>query len=330
MTTTEAATTNETSTPELTSADGSGADSPTSRWGRAKKRMASVGQTSAGSGSPQWSQPVAVTVLFLLSLSAIWLLVYAVFLSGLQEHSAQHRLYSSIRYSLAEELAPFGGQITPGTPVAVLQIPAAGIDRAVIVEGTTSGVLRDGPGHQQNTPLPGQVGVSVVMGRSVTFGAPFRHVPSLQVGDPITVTTGQGVFHYTVTDVRGNGDPLPPTLGPSASRLTLVTSRGSGWRDGWAPSHPVFVDATMHGKVQAAPSGRPSVIAPDATVMHSDSGGLFALVLWLQALLIVSCAFVWARMKWGYWQAWLAGVPAILAVVWLTSSDLLRLLPNLV
>jgi sortase A len=280
--------------------------------------------------SPSATSTVVVTALAMLSLAAVWLLVYAVGLSGLQERSAQHRLYASIRYSLSQEVTPFGGAIKPGTPVAVLNAPQAGITREVVVEGTTSGVLRDGPGHQQNTAFPGQAGVSVLMGRSVTFGAPFRQVASLHAGDLITVTTGQGVFRYTVTDSRGNGDPLPPTLAATASRLTLVTSRGSGWRSGWAPSSPVFVDATMTGHVQPAPAGRPATVSAASTEMHADTGGLVALVLWLQALLLVAAAIVWARIRWGRWQTWVAGAPAMLAVVWLISGEALRLLPNLV
>jgi sortase A len=92
----------------------------------------------------------------------------------------------------------------------------------------------------------------------------------------------------------------------------------------------VFVDATMSGHVQPAPSGRPATISPAAMVMHGDSGGLVALVLWLQALLVVAAAVVWARIRWGRWQTWAAGAPAVLAVVWVASSEALRLLPNLV
>jgi sortase A len=286
--------------------------------------------TTVAQPAPSATSTVVVTALAMLSLTAVWLLIYAVGLSGLQERSAQHRLYASIRYSLSQEVTPFGGAIKPGTPVAVLNAPQAGISREVVVEGTTSGALRDGPGHQQNTAFPGQAGVSVLMGRSVTFGAPFRHVASLRAGDTITVTTGQGVFRYVVTDSRGNGDPLPPTLSATASRLTLVTSRGTGWRSGWAPSSPVFVDATMTGHVQPAPSGRPVTISAASTEMHSDTGGLVALVLWLQALLLIAAGIVWARIRWGRWQTWIAGAPALLAVVWLISSEALRLLPNLV
>ena len=37
-----------------------------------------------------------------------------------------------------------------------MQIPAIGLHDVVIVEGTDSGDLRDGPGHRRDTPLPGQ------------------------------------------------------------------------------------------------------------------------------------------------------------------------------
>ncbi|MBV9487515.1 MAG: class E sortase [Frankiaceae bacterium] len=265
----------------------------------------------------------------MLSVTAVWLLIYGVFLSGIQERSAQHRLYSQLRFSLAQEVAPLGGAIKPGTPLAVISMPAAGLNRAVVVEGTTSTVLRDGPGHQQNTPLPGQLGWSVLMGRSVSFGAPFKDIGSLHPGDIITATTQQGTFHYSVINVRHNGDPLPPPVPDGGGRLTLVSSQGSGWRAGWAPSHEVFVDAALKEKALLAPAGRPTVIAPSATAMHSDTSGLESLVLWLQALLIVGGATVWASSRWGLWQAWLAGAPVILALVWVVSSNVFRLLPNL-
>jgi sortase A len=316
--------------PAVTDPAEAGADPPpTSQWKRLTQRVTPKPRPATAT-PPSAVSTIVVTVLALLSLLAVWLLAYALGLSGLQERSDQHRLYATIRYSLSQETAPLGGAIKPGTPVAVMTAPQAGLRRVVVVEGTTSGVLRDGPGHQQNTALPGQPGVSVIMGRSVTFGAPFRHVASMQVGATIVVTTGQGVFRYTVTDVRGNGDPLPPTLSPTASRLTLVTSGGSGWRDGWAPNHQVFVDATMSGHVQPAPSGRPATIALAATEMHADAGGLVALVLLLQGLLIVGVCAVWARARWGRWQAWLAITPVVLAILWVASSEALRLLPNLV
>jgi len=43
----------------------------------------------------------------------------------------------------------------------------------VVVGGTSAGDLESAPGHRRDTALPGQVGVSLIYGRAVTFGAPF-------------------------------------------------------------------------------------------------------------------------------------------------------------
>jgi sortase A len=39
---------------------------------------------------------------------------------------------------------------------------------------------------------------------------------------------------------------------------------------------------------------------------------------------------VWARARWGTGQAWLIGLPLMLAVLWGSSGNVLMLLPNLV
>ena len=64
----------------------------------------------------------------------------------------------------------------------------------------TNGDLLDGPGHLRTTPLPGAIGTSVVMGRSTTYGAPFRKITTLRPGDPITVLGAQGTVTYIVKD----------------------------------------------------------------------------------------------------------------------------------
>ncbi len=83
-------------------------------------------------------------------------------------------------------------------PVGLLQIPKIGLDK-VIVEGTSTADLRQGPGHYLGTPLPGQQGNAAIAGHRTTYGAPFYNLNELAVGDPITVTTTQGVFTYQVT-----------------------------------------------------------------------------------------------------------------------------------
>ncbi len=261
---------------------------------------------------------------------AAWAVLYVLVFSNIQHDRAQHKLYATYRAQLAQALAPLGGVIAPGTAVAVISIPDAGLTNEVIVEGTTSGDLEAGPGHLRNTPLPGQPGISVIFGRSVSFGGPFKHIAALQPGEDISVTTGQGTFTYQVDDVRHPGQliPAPPKTG---SRLTLVTSEGSGWRAGWSPSQTVYVDATLHGKTQPNPGGGLSSTSSSEKVMatETDPVTLMQIVLWLQLLAVVVCLIAWVQTRWARGQLWLVGLPIVLAVLWGLSTTAVRLLPNL-
>ena len=76
----------------------------------------------------------------------------------------------------------------------------AGLENVVVVEGTSSSDLLEGPGHLRDSPLPGQLGESIVMGKSATAGAPFGGIARLRKGDVINVTTGP-----REVPVRGGG-----------------------------------------------------------------------------------------------------------------------------
>ena len=273
---------------------------------------------------------VLIPVTATLTVLAVWFLMYAFVLTGLEEHGKQARLYDRFRVELAGETAPLGGTIRPGAPVALISAPGLGGHKLVVVEGTTSGVLRMGPGHLMNTPLPGQSGTSVFLGRSVTFGGPFRHLSGLRRGERVTVTTGQGVFVYRVTDIRYPGERGPAPLAADQSRLTLVSSVSGGWRSGWAPSRAVFVDAMLvRGTVQPSPAGRPSSVSAASRPMGVDAGGLLPLILWLDGLVVAVALAVWCWFRWGRRQTWMVGVPVFVALLWGTSGALTDFLPNL-
>jgi len=277
---------------------------------------------------PLW---VTVSVWVCLGLAAlsIWALFYALALSGLQALRSQTQLYAQFREELSLATAPLGGAITPGSPVAVINAPQVGIHQLVVVEGTTAGQLQAGPGHRRDTPLPGQVGTSVLLGRSVMFGGPFGSIAELRPGQTLTVVTGQGSYVYTVEDRRRSGDKLPSPLASDGSRLELITSEGSGWESGWAPTHLLYVDALLKGQASASPPGRPTAITVAELPMHADTGALVLVVLWLQILVAASLAMVWLALRWGRWQAWLVGVPVVLACLWGMTSTAVQLLPNL-
>lgn len=268
----------------------------------------------------------ASTVLVALSLLLVWALLYLFVLSGLEQGRAQSALYQDLRTQLAEGTAPTEAPIDPGAPVALLSIPDAGVEDAVVVEGTRPEQLQDGPGHQLGSVLPGQQSVSVIAGRSLSFGAPFRDIASLDPGDAVTVTTGQGTFTYRVIGVRRPGDPVPPTLEAGDGRLTLRTTL----RSGLSASDVVFVDADLtDGAVPARTKAAPD---PDTGQVESRGGTttLALLALALQVFVLSLVGFAWAWSRWSRTGAWIAAGPCVVGALWLCSSLGSRLLPGLV
>ncbi|MGW3953462.1 sortase domain-containing protein [Streptomyces sp. NPDC004752] len=234
--------------------------------------------------------------------------------------------YAALRGTLANGVAPVGGAVAPGTPVALLNIPALHL-REVVREGSTAQDLSRGPGHRRDTPLPGQAGVSVIMGRQTTFGGPFLHLRELRPGVEFTVTTGQGKHTYRVLGLRRGGDPQPAASAAGHGRLTLVTADGTPFM----PRGILRVDADLVSQVQAtpAPSVGPGALPQDETPMAVQSSAWLPLVLWGQGLVLVAVAIAWSHARWGRRHTWVFGVP-LLGVLGLTVADqAAALLPNL-
>jgi len=268
-------------------------------------------------------------VLLAVAVLIGWFLVYLFVLSGIEQGHAQSALYHQLRTELAEGTAPTGAPIEAGSPVALLSIPDAGVDDVVVVEGSRSAQLQDGPGHVLGSVLPGQQGVSVLAGKSLSFGAPFADVAGLSYGAPIVVTTGQGVFAYEVVSVRTKGDPVPAAPPADGSRLTLITSARGGGLGGLQASETLYVDATLtDGAVAPGPVATRD---PGAELMSvgADTSTLALLALALQVLVLTLVGFFWAWISWSKGAAWIAGGPCVLAAVWLVSSIGSRLLPAL-
>ncbi|GGO83178.1 sortase [Wenjunlia tyrosinilytica] len=240
--------------------------------------------------------------------------------------------FAELRKQLALGTAPVGQTgsdghlLRPGTPVAVLRIPALGL-REVVFEGTTSGVLVSGPGHRRDTPLPGQAGTSVVMGRQWGYGSPFNHIDRLQTGLEIRVATGQGKHVYRVTAVRRAGDPVPAPLTAGHGRLTLITATGAPY----TPSGVLRVDADLVTPAQPSPARplAPGAVSEAERPLGGDGSAWLPMALWSQLLLAAVAAVVWARRRWGQWQAWIVGFPVLSALGIAVCGAATRLLPNL-
>ena len=290
--------------------------------------------------SPLWSYVISVTTgMALLCLGFVFLLIVG---SPFQAARDQQVLYSDLRKSLAEGTAPvseltFDGQpLAVGAPVAVLGLPSIGKE-FVVVEGTASSQTMSGPGHRRDTVLPGQAGISIVMGRQSAFGGPLGSIGQLAPGAEITVTTGQGFATYVVDGVRRAGDLAPQPLAAGGARLTLISAEGMSY----LAEATVRVDATLVSSsadgttidkvpFPAGPRAVTTASLPEAEKpMSGDTSQAFGLVLWAQAFLLAALFFTWSRERWGRWQAWTVGVPLLLATGWAVSNQVAALLPNL-
>jgi sortase A len=240
-------------------------------------------------------------------------------LSSISEARVQNTLYRTFAGELGQAVAPVG-PTTEGAPVAILNIPEIGVKNTVVVEGTTSRDLTEGPGHLPSTVLPGQQGISAVYGKRTTFGAPFAHLMRLNRGDRFTVTTGQGLATYVVESFGTEASPPPD---PAANRMLLITADSS-----YAPGSAVMVSADLASSAQPSPGGLPSASAEEHT-MASDFNSLIPLVLWSQALLIASVLGALAAHRWSRWPAYLVTAPVVLALAWCVYENVAGLLPNL-
>lgn len=264
---------------------------------------------------PVWRR-LTSTAVVILAVTLLGFCLYIGLLSRLHYDRAQHDAYADFRVQLAQATAPVGptqptnpkALLDPGTAVAVLTIPRIGVND-VVFEGTTGAVLENGPGHLRDTVLPGQAGISEILGRAAAYGGPFGRISELNPGDMFTVLTGQGTAEYMVLDVRRAGDPLLPSPAAGKGRLVLVTADGMPF----LPSGVLRVDADLISATRATP---PLVVTPATLptaeqVLAGDSGAWMPLVVWGQGLLLAAVAITWARTRWGRWQVWIVAVPVL-------------------
>ena len=270
---------------------------------------------------------VASTTATKLALVAPWAAVQMLFLGGLSQQREQSALYDQFRGELAAATAPMGPVTPLGDPVALISIPHLGIEQ-VVIEGTASSDLLDGPGHLRDTVLPGQVGTSVVMGRAKTYGAPFGSLADLRADDTIRVVTAQGAKQFSVMGVRRAGDPLPQPRPEGVARLVLVSAEGTGRFADLTPGEAVYVDAQAK-KGFPAPAGLPTAVPDPEQPMGTDPGALPLLALCLGLLLAMTLGVMAARQRWSAATVWVITAPVVIALAWQTTDVVMRLLPNL-
>ncbi|MCO4256943.1 sortase [Pseudarthrobacter cellobiosi] len=259
-------------------------------------------------------------------------IINIVIISQVQHSTTQTRLFEELRTGLAEGSAPLGqtdhtgALVAPGTPLALLSIPALDIQETV-VEGTTSRELMDGVGHRRDTPLPGQSGTSVLMGRAAAYGGPLGQLTRLAPGERFTVTTGLGVAEFEVMGHRRAGDPGPSIPTGDEGRLTLTTAAGAAF----LPDGVLRVDAKLLSKAfpKTAPVLYPASLEAAELPLGSDTSDLVGLLVCLELLILAAMAAVWSWYRWGQRETWLVFLPMLGALSVLTGTQVSLLLPNL-
>ncbi len=267
-----------------------------------------------------------------LGAAALVFLVQLLGISHVQYESAQFKASETYRFELANGTAPVGqvdsegALIEQGAPVAVLKIEKINVNE-IVLEGTSSAVTVDGPGHRRDTVLPGQAGISVIYGRQSAYSGVFSRLSELKVGDKIETITGQGEASYTVSKIRRAGDEATNGLGSSMGRLTLVSTSGIPF----FATDVLRVEATLDGAPKATPNRviPNRAIAENEQALASNMDALTPLIFMTQFLIVLLFAISWLSRKWGRVQSWIAGAPAIFFFGGIWASQIIQLLPNL-
>lgn len=121
------------------------------------------------------------------------------------------RLYSDYhQYQLRQRYAPaptrtVRNRTTPRTapgisPPFVLAIPAIGLN-AVVINGIGSRELQQGPGLYPQSSLPGLEGNVSIAGHRDIYGAWFRYLNLLSVGDKIFISQNRRRITYKVEKI---------------------------------------------------------------------------------------------------------------------------------
>jgi sortase A len=275
---------------------------------------------------------------------------YQIWGTSIQESHAQNQLrkqltseahHKAVVHALdsasAQNTVPTGPPVTAphteappeGSPVGEIRIPVIGLNQ-VLVEGTGTNDLRQGPGHYVNTPLPGQGGNAAIAGHRTTYGHPFYNLDGVKPGDPIVVTTLQGVFVYDAFKqvvVSPSDTTVIDNVFANYLTLTTCNPRFS------ASSRLVVVAKLAHSEL-FKDSGLRTVTtphhAPQAENLAGDSG------------VSVGTAFVWGffavlvgglvlylghRFRRYRWPVWVVGTLGVLVLLYAFFGAVSPLLP---
>jgi sortase A len=296
-------------------------------------------------------QAVSITGKILIGAGILVLLftAYQIWGTSIQESHTQDSLRSTlisetndqeIRHALAEAAAlnklPTGPPVTArrtsdppeGEPVGDIRIPAIGVSQ-VVVEGTNTPDLRKGPGHYIGTPLPGQDGNASIAGHRTTYGHPFYNLDGVKVGDPIVLTTLQGIFVYDTTKsfvVSPNDTTVIKNAFSNMITLTTCNPRFS------ASTRLIIQGRLAHSQLfpnRGLPVGRLNAAPTSGDLAGNSNVELTQTLFWgfLVLVLLGSILFTAWRFRRQRWMIWGVGALGMLVLLWFFFGAISPLLP---
>lgn len=213
-------------------------------------------------------------------LLLLGLVAYQLWGTGLETQRAQNRLEREFENLLAEAVdtsvtpaqevttgvvPPVTAPKRPTKALALIRIPSAGVSD-IVVDGVSASALRQGPGHVPDTPLPGRAGNSAIAGHRSSYGAPFGDLDRVTEGDTVEITTVEGQFVYTVTEVEIVEPSRTDVLATTSKKktLTLITCHPRYSTDKRLIVHADLTSSEPSSTLQSTTTS--STAAPQSTV----------------------------------------------------------------
>jgi sortase A len=117
------------------------------------------------------------------------------------DRPSSHTSVSAQRRSIAQAARRYRLAAKRGQALGRLRIPRMGVN-LIFVNGTDHDSLKEGPGRDGRTFMPGESRLVYIAGHRTTYLAPFSDIDALRAGDRITLEVPYGTFVYSVTRHR--------------------------------------------------------------------------------------------------------------------------------
>jgi sortase A len=134
--------------------------------------------------------------------------------------------------------------LADGQPLAKLNIPRIGFE-AIVTEGSDSGVLSSGPGHENHTGYPGE-GRIILIGNHNGFSLSWG---DLHEGDTLQLEMGYGRYSYKISKREiVNGNDQQVVRSPEPGEHLYLTTCWPLWQGALAGQRLVFIADPAGGK----------------------------------------------------------------------------------